>query len=564
MRKWTILFVLVLLPIFTQCGKNPDSPDTELQPPEFHIAYIQFTGDSTGASNPARTVQSRSEVEDSRGTPYCQITVGWYTPEVDSVLAYALFRATEPGVQESGQATLIATTSDTLAVDSYQLDWGTTYYYAVRALDQDSTEFWSDEASIATPNYQYPTPSILSAIDLPMGRCILQWTMCPDDDFGSYILLKNAWPHMYHSDTLGTFTDVSDTTFTDSLPPFYSPSYYQVVTTDTQGISVLSNLLEYVSDLEMPWIATKIRTFGYIGYSTSIKDLSFYLDGQYLYLLVKADTPGGYYSVGLSSISTTNYSETGNLLGHQSEFSKYNYSIAPEQNAVLVSSQWHSSSSYEISLMDHSSLDEIRSTSLSYCGRILAMPTGGRGIFECGGGFSAVLDLNTMAVIDSLDYTFSWSQIVDGNVYIIDSNGYLSRIDSSTLEIAASSNNEPLSNLVLSSDGMLCFIDTASRFVKIDPYTLAEVGSAAIPFSDLREATLLEADGRFYAYLFGWYGGNHVLRVYDIETGEYLGDVISDITGEPGIWYVDEIVSNPQLNQIWFCDTDGNVFLITN
>jgi hypothetical protein len=212
----SVLATALLILSVAGCGDSPADPESST--PDFHIAYVQFTGDSTGAGNPARAVPSRIEIDDPEGTPFCQITVGWFTPEVDSILAYVLFRSLEPGVQESGQATIIATTSDTLVNDSYQLDWGTSYYYAVRALDQDSTELWSDEASILTPNSQIPTPSVLSAIDLPMGQCILHWTICPDDDFSSYILLRDTGSSMLSPDTLGVFTDVADTTCSDVNP----------------------------------------------------------------------------------------------------------------------------------------------------------------------------------------------------------------------------------------------------------------------------------------------------------------------------------------------------------
>ena len=183
-----------------------------------------------------------------------EVTIAWTSIDIDSVLGYSVCRSEEPGIPSGSTSyTTAGITTDTSFVDEDPLAWVYTYYYAVKATGSDSSEYWSNEASIVMPNSQFPTPSELTAEDLPVGHCQLSWTACPDSDFQSYTLIRNDYHQLTNAETLCIVNDVDETDFLDSLPPLYTQRYYQVLTTDDQGLMVGSNFLEYTNNYGTPW-----------------------------------------------------------------------------------------------------------------------------------------------------------------------------------------------------------------------------------------------------------------------------------------------------------------------
>ena len=256
-RKPMVVFIFLLsISVVYSCGDTPTDPDPET--PTFSITSISFTGDSTGSSNSrfgVRASSRRAANTDSKDDPYTEVTLAWSAIDIDSVLNYSVCRSEEPGIPSGSTSyTTAGITTDTSCVDEDSLAWGYTYYYAVKATGSDSSEYWSNEVSIVMPNSQFPTPSVLTAVDLPVGHCQLSWTACPDSDFHSYTLIINDYPQLFNAETLCIVNDVDETDFLDSLPPLYTQRYYQVLTTDDQGLTVGSNFLEYINAYGTPWL----------------------------------------------------------------------------------------------------------------------------------------------------------------------------------------------------------------------------------------------------------------------------------------------------------------------
>ena len=538
------------------CGDNPSGPVQ----PDFTIASIVFTGDSTGSEGRHITTRCRLEGEREldKGQPYCEVTVTWNSPPDQTVLSYSLHRGTEQGVSSSGSGVrIVGTTTDTLLADSDSLQWATTYYYAVSALASDSTVLWSDEGSITTPLSQLPTPSQISAVDLPMGRCSLTWTACPDEDFSHYTLVRREHSGTLHGDTLGIFHGIQDTFFLDSVPPTYMPRYYQVTTTDTQGLSAKSNMLTYTSDYGLPWYMDIYwdGPYSFDKYWIIDETLIPSWDGEQIYFVEFIENQYPYFVY--SYIRRMNTNNAGSTNGCGSD-EIHGFAHAPGENALLVSRSIESRA-YSLDLYDDYSLELMSSITVDFeCDGMLVLPYSGIALIHpLSSVNSLVLDLEAMEFVDTLSYYFSCGQVIeDYGAYIWGMGGGLRRVDPVTLEIIAWGSVYPgYQQMVVSSKGELCCI-ASNTFYRCDPFSLATLYTVPLPSHEA--AALVEAQDTVFAYL---YTSLEPVAVYNTENLTSPGYVLYK-EGMDGIEIFDMIALKEQ-EKIWctcrnyYSDTDG-------
>lgn len=529
------------------CGDNPSGPVQ----PDFTIASIIFTGDSTGSKGQRISVRCRPdrERESDKGQPYCEVTVTWNSPADQTVLSYSLHRSTEPGISSGGtNVRIVGTTTDTLLADSDSMQWATTYYYAVSAVRSDSLVLWSDEGSIITPLSQLPTPSQISAIDLPMGRCALNWTICPDDDFSYYTLVRRQYSGSLHGDTLGIFSTKQDTTFLDSVLPMYMPRYYQVTTTDTQNLSARSNMLTYTSGYGLPWYVNMYwdGPNNFSNYWIIDETLTPSWNGEYIYFVEYLDTQYPYYLHSyIRRMNTINGESMNSSMSLSEEI--YDFGHAPKENALLVSLS-NDSSIDVLELWDDYSLEVIYSQRVDFeCNGMLTLPYSGIALLHpLGSTSSLVLDLSSMVFVDTLSYSFSSGQVIEGfGAYIWGTGGGLRRVDPVTLEITAfSSVNVGNQQILASSNGELCFVSNSGTFYRCNPFSLATLYSVVLPSNDA--ATLVEAQDTVFAYL---YTNFEPVTVYNTENLTSPGYVLY----EEGMNDIDiyDMITIPDREEIW-------------
>ncbi len=526
------------------CGDNPSGPVQ----PDFTIASIIFTGDSTGSKGQRISVRCRPdrERESDKGQPCCEVTVTWNSPADQTVLSYSLHRSTEPGISSGGtNVRIVGTTTDTLLADS-DLQWATTYYYAVSAVRSDSLVLWSDEGSIITPLSQLPTPSQISAVDLPMGRCALNWTICPDDDFSYYTLVRRQYSGSLHGDTLGIFSTKQDTTFLDSVLPTYMPRYYQVTTTDTQDLSARSNMLTYTSGYALPWYVNMYwdGPNNFSSYWIIDETLTPSWDGECIYFVERIENQYPYFVY--SYIRRMNTDNASNKNGCWSD-EIHDFVHEPGENALLVSRSIESRA-YSLELFDDYSLELLNSLQVDFeCSGMLAFPYSGIALLHpLGSASSLVLDLSAMVFVDTLSYSFSSGQVIEGfGAYIWGTGGGLRRVDPVTLEITAfSSVNVGNQQILASSNGELCFVSNSGTFYRCDPFSLATLYSIVLPSNDA--ATLVEAQDTVFAYL---YTNFEPVTVYNTENLTSPGYVLY----EEGMNDIDiyDMITIPDREEIW-------------
>jgi len=234
--------LLIAISLILSCGDSPSEPENTPTP---SILSAWFTGetDSPLMEDEVPCLSSRRDDTggkvSSRVLSHCQVTANWTSCPDEGFQSYALYRSTLPGIAGNpANAELLAFYTDVnqrTHVDE-DLDWGITYYYAVRTGNNEDHHSWSNEAEIQTPG-DVPTPSVLTAIS-GFTQVTLEWTECPDPNFSRYTLYRSS-THGIASDTLSatklcTFDDPGDLSFIDTRLTEQS-AIYALRTTNTLG-----------------------------------------------------------------------------------------------------------------------------------------------------------------------------------------------------------------------------------------------------------------------------------------------------------------------------------------
>lgn len=256
MRHAEFLCVLFLLLATSSCDSTGPSEA------DFLISSIEFTGDSTGTDHADR-MSACCEFRGALTVPFCEFTLDWEAPFPDTRFEYTVFRSEEPLIpSDPSEATELTTILQRSWSDSQDLEWGTDYYYAVRAMSPGGSTKWSNEVCVTTPGSPFPDPAALSMEKIGFSSCRLQWTEWPDSCFKAYTLLRSYLPDIEHNpeymhDTLYATTDRSSLSFTDSTVTGVHGFYYILVTENTKELSSFSNEVYFLPGADIPWRVTR-------------------------------------------------------------------------------------------------------------------------------------------------------------------------------------------------------------------------------------------------------------------------------------------------------------------
>ncbi|MCK4505119.1 MAG: hypothetical protein KAW14_05845, partial [Candidatus Aegiribacteria sp.] len=124
----------------------------------------------------------------------------WTQCPDDDFAWYAIYRSDSPEIaSDPGSAdtsVVFTSVSETSWIDD-NVQEGSTHYYVLRTVNIHDLDSWSNEESLSIPSSDPPTPSTLSGAytgDMSWAQVTLEWTVCPDSDFYSYILYRSYIP----------------------------------------------------------------------------------------------------------------------------------------------------------------------------------------------------------------------------------------------------------------------------------------------------------------------------------------------------------------------------------
>lgn len=527
-----LCWISLLLVICPGCKDNPSG----LELPDFVLKSVVFSGDSTGGAAEAGILASVSRVG-SRGDPYCEITLSWDPPPETRGVLYSVHRSLLPGIA-SGSIPYRTVGNTVLLTysDSDSMSWAKTYYYAISGLLGDSTVLWSNEESITTPAIGFPTPSVLVVEDLLLGKCMLNWSVCPDPDFYSYTVVVLESPGSAEGDTVGVFYNVTDTLLTETASPF-NELYYQVTTTDAQNLRSKSNVVEYIHNGELPW---KLGVFVYITRPGCYTQSPFTIShcGKYIYYFEMVESP--YTTWYITRIST----QTGS---RYIKACSQTYSIChvSSQNGLLISYNLYGK---HIDILDEVSLSPISTLSVDFaCSAMVSGLLDSRAILcPDGRDESYVLETNSMTFIDTLDYTFTHGQPLGSlGTFVWGGSRGLCRLDVSTLSVAAECPISVSGIPMISSDGSLLVISDQHVLYKLNPLSLQVIASTQMP-ANPAHSVVTEAMGEAYVYYPNGYYSADSLLVMNSSDWSLLGKVNLSANVTPG-----DLVFLPEQDQIW-------------
>ena len=512
--------ISVLLLSLTSCGSTGPSE------PDFLFTSLEFTGDSTGEE------------------PICQFTLMWEYPVPDTRFEYTVFRSLVPSIQsDPEEAEALATLLTRNWIDSENIDWGTVYYYAVRAIPAEGSTRWSDEISVQSPDSPYPEPVVLDFEKVNFTFCRLIWTEYMEDDFAAYHVLRSYLPDIeknpsYMHDTLFTTSDRATLTFTDTTltaPPGY---FYTVVTVDSTGLGSYSNVVEFLPGGDIPWRVTRIVSTN--PYSDSHFHIS-YISQDQSYFLTSVDNYGAKYI-------EKRRSSDGEWLGALDCQERCSAELL-NGKIVVSTDDWSS----EKLTVYSPSLSELTAVSVSF--PILALIDTPEGILASCQNERILFDRETLDILQIIPIpSFSRGTLSpDGNrLYLTSWNGIVtgySLPDFSTFGETGSGFNDAY----IDSDGNLCCAGDFGTAV-YNGATLELIDQYDFPsdITPLQGVSFLKPGG---GYVYGWDyqdapgGGSFIIYVLDSEEKELAGTIA--VEGED-IYGPERFHSSPDGSFLWF------------
>ncbi|MEN8207814.1 MAG: MBL fold metallo-hydrolase [Candidatus Fermentibacteria bacterium] len=237
----SIFPVLVLSAIALLSCSEPAGPLDASGPTESILTVtLEETGSlHTGAFSPERN---------SKGE-YQTLAVWTECPD-DNFAWYAIYRSAIPGIASNpgvaDTSVIFSSVSGTTWIDTGLIE-GNTYYYAVRTMNRDDLDSWSNEDSVVVPAAP-PAPSDLAGIytgNGSFGQITLEWTECPDSDFYCYNLYRSTSPDIESdpasAEIVSTCGESGETTYEDNEVEGLTSYYYAVETLNESQLSSWSN-----------------------------------------------------------------------------------------------------------------------------------------------------------------------------------------------------------------------------------------------------------------------------------------------------------------------------------
>jgi len=174
------------------------------------------------------------------------MTLTWSQADEKDFERYELYRSDSPGVDSSAHLVATARERDITFATDTGLESGTRYYYRVYTWDEGGKFSASNEVFATTLNDKPDPPRFTAVTSSPEKLEItLNWTRSEAKDFSRYELRRSEGGYVDETSTLvGSFDNVSDTTFTDTGLADTTSYYYRIYTYDQDGLSAGSDQLE--------------------------------------------------------------------------------------------------------------------------------------------------------------------------------------------------------------------------------------------------------------------------------------------------------------------------------
>ncbi len=248
----SIFFLLTLFIVVLLSCSEPSGPLDASNPTEsiLMVTLEETSSLHTNAVNRVSVFAGELELEiDSKGD-YQAVAVWTQCPD-DNFSWYAIYRSGTPGIASNPGAAdtsvVFSSVSSTAWIDT-GISEGNTYYYAVRTMNSDDLDSWSNEDSVVVPAAAPPSPSTLTGVytgDGPFGQITLGWTECPDSDFYRYNLYRSNTPDIEgdpsSAEIVSTSEESGDTAYEDNEVEGLTPYYYAVETLNESQLSSWSN-----------------------------------------------------------------------------------------------------------------------------------------------------------------------------------------------------------------------------------------------------------------------------------------------------------------------------------
>ena len=248
----SIFFLLTLFIVVLLSCSEPSGPLDASNPTEsiLTVTLEETSSLHTNAVNRVSDFSGELELEiDSKGD-YQAVAVWTQCPD-DNFSWYAIYRSGTPEIASNPIAAdtsvVFSSVSGTAWIDT-GISEGNTYYYAVRTMNSDDLDSWSNEDSVVVPAAAPPSPSTLTGVYTgggSFGQITLGWTECPDSDFYRYNLYRSNTPDIEgnpsSAEIVSTSEEIGNTDYEDNEVEGLTPYYYAVETLNESQLSSWSN-----------------------------------------------------------------------------------------------------------------------------------------------------------------------------------------------------------------------------------------------------------------------------------------------------------------------------------
>ncbi|MCK5116328.1 MAG: MBL fold metallo-hydrolase [Candidatus Aegiribacteria sp.] len=243
MGKILLVFSVLILLLIAVLSCNDPSGPLELSNPTESILTV--TLEETGSLHTGTFSLERN------GKGEYQTVAVWTQCPDDNFAWYAIYRSFTPGIASNtgiaDTSLIFSSVSGTSWTDT-GISEGNTYYYAVRTMNEDELDSWSNEDSVVVPAATPPTSSTLTGVytgDGIFGQITLVWTECPDNDFYCYNLYRSESSDIEgdpsSAEIVSTCEQSGETTYEDNEVEGLTTYYYAVETLDESQLNSWSN-----------------------------------------------------------------------------------------------------------------------------------------------------------------------------------------------------------------------------------------------------------------------------------------------------------------------------------